>query len=67
MKTIEATIKDVRNYVGWQDSLEVSDDTLVLVHEDGSVNDAINGELICEDGFGGNESAEVEWKGYWEF
>lgn len=62
-----ATMNDVREFPGWQDELNIDDTIQVAVFSDGSVNLESNGDIICEDGFGGSESAEREWIKHWKF
>ena len=66
MKSRLTIMKAVREFSGWQDELSTLDNALVIVHEDGSVNSAISGDMICGDGFQSSD-IEAEWARYWEF
>lgn len=63
---VEVTMRTVRQYPTWQDDLDIPDDREVLVHEDGSVNDAETGDRICEGEILRNEF-EAEWLEHWGF
>lgn len=66
VRYVTTTMRHVRKFDVWQDSLEVSDDTLVYVHEDGTVSDAEGVEMIR---IPSDEFAKIEdvWRKYWEF
>lgn len=66
VRYVTTTMRHVRKFDVWQDSLEVSDDTLVYVHEDGSVNDVMTGEVICFDVDASGEVVDA-WKRFWGF
>ncbi len=66
VRYVTTTMRHVRRFDVWQDSLEVSDDTLVYVHEDGSVNDAMTGEAICFDIDASSDVVDA-WKRFWGF
>lgn len=60
----ETTMRIVRDFPGWQDDLgDIPDDREVLVHEDGSVNDVLSGDLICE----ASTDYDDEWLEYFDF
>lgn len=46
--TKEVTLGQLREYPQWQDNYNnTPNDTLCIVHKDGSVNDSNNGDLIA--------------------
>jgi hypothetical protein len=60
------TMGRYRAFSGWQDELDMPDDTPVVVYEDGWVSCARSGDRIKSAGF---QSVEVEneWRAYWGF
>ena len=66
VRYIETTMGIVRELQGWHDSFPIYDDTAVLVHEDGSVNAAYDGSMICEEGFLSSEH-EDDWRNHFGF
>lgn len=66
VRYIVARMSEVRKFDTWQDFLELSDDTVVLVHEDGSVNVAETGDAVCFDVDASGEAVDA-WKRFWGF
>jgi hypothetical protein len=65
---IEATMQEVRDFSGWYDELETDNSETVTVCEDGSVNIASNGDLICESIWeDANPEWLAEWRKFWGF
>lgn len=52
MRYIETTIGHLREgtiFPGWQDEFDLPDDHPVHLFSDGSVNDSVNGDLLCDE------------------
>ncbi len=61
-----SSMESLRKFGNWWDSLGLTSDAPVLVHEDGTVSDA---EGVGEIRIPSDEFAKIEnvWRKYWEF